>query len=153
MVGDPETNMEHTKRKHMGMKKAAVWATVLMLLLGGCGKASRSCELLAEDDGTERGGSYTPGDYCADAWGFGGAVTVQMTFSEKGILCLRIDGPDESSKGARAIVKLAHAIMDEQSPEVDAVSGATMTSNAVLKAAGKCFSQAAAGRDTEETSE
>lgn len=136
------------------MKKAATaWITIFALLLSGCGSSSRSCELRAEDDSTEESGIYTPGEYQASAWGFGGTVSVQIMFSETGILYTRIDGPDESSKGRRAIVKLAHAIMDTQSPAVDAVSGATMTSNAIKKAAGKCFTQASGETDGEETNE
>ena len=136
------------------IKKAIVaWITVIMLLLSGCGRPSGSCELYAEDNTAEGSGKYTPGEYQASAWGFGGTVTVQMSFSETGILYLRVDGPDESSKGGRAIDKLAHAIMNAQSPEVDAVSGATMTSSAIKKAARKCFEQASAITAGEETSE
>ena len=133
-------------------KAAAAWITILALLLSGCGGAAGSCELYAEEETAKGTGVYTPGEYKAGAWGFGGKVTVQMTFSETGILYLRIDGPDESSKGKRAIVKLAHAIMNAQSPEVDAVSGATMTSNAIRKSARKCFEQASAETAGEETS-
>ena len=127
------------------MKRVAVaCASIIVLLFSSCGKPSGSCELYAEDDAAKGSGMYTPGDYEASAWGFGGTVTVRMSFSETGILYLCVDGPDESSKGRRAIDKLALAIMEAQSPEVDAVSGATMTSNAIKKAAKKCFTQASA---------
>ena len=145
--------MSDNGKRRNTMKAAAAWAAALALILGGCGESDGSCELYAEDTAAERSGIYTPGDFQASAWGFGGKVTVRMTFSETGILYLRVDGPDESSKGRRAIVRLAHAIMDAQSTEVDAVSGATMTSAAIKKAAGKCFAQASAETDEGEGTE
>ena len=131
---------------HAFRKEAARIAAFLMLaatlLLSACGTPKNTCELYASDEAAEGEQIYTPGTYEAKAWGFAGNVTVEITFSETDIRYLRIEGPEESGKGKRAIEKLAYAIMDSQSPEVDGVSGATLTSGAIAKAAQSCFQQA-----------
>lgn len=40
---------------------------------------------------------YTPGTYAAQAKGFGGVVSVSVTFDEKGMTDVRVEAPDETS--------------------------------------------------------
>ena len=87
-------------------------------------------------------GIYTPGTYSAQAQGMG-TVTVSMTFSESAITDVVLDMPDETpSIGQAAAEELKARLMNGQTAEIDAVSGATITSNAVAKAADKCIKQA-----------
>ena len=87
-------------------------------------------------------GVYTPGTYSAQAQGMG-TVTVTMTFSESAITDVVLDMPNETpSIGQAAAEELKAMLMNGQSAEIDAVSGATITSNAVAKAADKCIKQA-----------
>lgn len=85
---------------------------------------------------------YTPGTYSAQAEGIG-KITVTMTFSETAITDVVLDLANETpSIGGAAQEQLTAAILAAQSGEIDAVAGATITSNAVAKAAGKCIQQA-----------
>mgnify|MGYP002539063827 CR=1 FL=1 len=78
---------------------------------------------------------YTPGTYAAQAKGFGGVVSVSVTFDEKGMTDVQVEAPDETSGiGSVAAEKLPAAILNAQSAQVDTVSGATFTSKAVISA-------------------
>lgn len=94
---------------------------------------------------------YTPGTYSATVRGMGD-VTVTMTFDETSITDVVIDAAGETQGlGDVAAEKLREAIISGQSAEVDAVTGATVTSTAVKEAAGKCIAQAMGVPFAEET--
>lgn len=94
----------------------------------------------------EESGIYTPGTYTSSAAGHEGTVTVTMTFDEASITDVIIDASGETeSIGGAAAEKLAAEILDAQSSVVDAVSGATETSDAVRAAAANCIAQASGG--------
>ena len=86
---------------------------------------------------------YTPGTYTASAKGIASDVKVTMTFSETEITDVIIDAAGETPElGGAAAPKLEQAILAAQGVDVDAVSGATVTSDAVKKAVADCISQA-----------
>ncbi|SFG62114.1 FAD-binding protein [Oribacterium sp. WCC10] len=88
-------------------------------------------------------GKYQPGEYSATSAGFGGNVTVTMTFDADNITGVKIVGNKETDGvGSKAIESLPDAIMEAQSADVDAVSGATFTSKAIKTAAQDCINQA-----------
>ena len=90
----------------------------------------------------EANGIYTPGTYSATATGIG-TVLVTMTFSADAITDVVLDVTGETAGiGQAAAEDLRNALMQKQSADIDAVSGATMTSNAVMEAANKCIQQA-----------
>ena len=91
-----------------------------------------------------REGGYTPGVYTASASGFGGMVDVTVTIGDKGgITDVAVSGPDETPDvGGAAIPTLVSQILQRQSADVDVVSGATFTSNAVREAAAAALAQA-----------
>lgn len=75
--------------------------------------------------------------------GFGGDVTVALTVEDGVVTNVEITGNSETSTiGGAAIPVLAEAILEAQSPYVEAVSGASVTSGAVLTAAEKAFAEA-----------
>lgn len=87
--------------------------------------------------------SYAPGEYEATAQGFGGEVKVQAQFDESKLTAITVTGDSETpSIGGTAMEKLQAAMLESSSCEVEAISGATSTSKAVLKAAAECFAQA-----------
>ena len=99
---------------------------------------------------------YTPGTYTGTATGIG-EVKVTMTFSETAITDVVIDASNETeSIGGVAAPTLRDALMAAQSTEIDNISGATITTNAVKKAAASCIEQAmgvhTAGGDTAASS-
>ena len=88
-------------------------------------------------------GLYTPGTYSAKAAGIGGDVVVTMTFDANKITDIVIDAANETPGiGQAAVPKLREFLLKAQSAQIDNVSGATITSKAVEKAALKCVQQA-----------
>lgn len=86
---------------------------------------------------------FTPGTYSASAKGIASDVKVTMTFSESNITDVQIDASGETPTIGGVIVDdMQKAILDSQSCDVDAVSGATVTSDAIKAAAADCMSQA-----------
>jgi uncharacterized protein with FMN-binding domain/succinate dehydrogenase/fumarate reductase flavoprotein subunit len=72
------------------------------------------------------------GTYTATARGFGGDVTTTVILTNGIITSVKADGPSETpEKGGVALVKVPAAIVAANSTKVDAVAGATITSNAI----------------------
>ncbi len=91
----------------------------------------------------ETSGMYTPGTYSATARGMESEVSVTMTFDANAITDVTIDVSGETEGIGAAIGEdMAQAILDTQTWDIDAVSGATTTSDAIRKAASACVAQA-----------
>ncbi len=90
------------------------------------------------------GSSVQAGTYEAAEKGFGGDVTVKVTVSEDGAVTnVEVEaGSETPDLGGKAAPRIAEDIVKNQSLAIDAVSGATVTSNAVLAAAETALSQA-----------
>ncbi|MDO4547582.1 MAG: FAD-dependent oxidoreductase [Clostridia bacterium] len=87
-------------------------------------------------------GIYTPGTYSATTQGMGDVV-VTMTFDASNITDVVVDVSNETAGiGAGLGEQFAQQILSAQSAQVDAVSGATVTSNAIISAAQACIDQA-----------
>jgi fumarate reductase flavoprotein subunit len=85
--------------------------------------------------GGSTGGSS--GTASASAQGFGGQVTVTVTMENGKITKVEAEGPGETAGiGSRAITMLPESMVAANSADVDALSGASVTSQA-LKAAAK----------------
>ena len=84
------------------------------------------------------------GTYQAVEKGFGGEVAVTVTVDESGkVTALEVTADAETPDlGGKAAPKMAQTILETQSLAVDAVSGATITSEAVLTAVESALSQA-----------
>ncbi|MGI6193256.1 MAG: FMN-binding protein [Christensenellales bacterium] len=78
------------------------------------------------------------------AQGFGGDVTVNVSIDENGAIAeVTVETPNETEGiGTVAAPVVAEAIVTAQSVNVDAVSGATMTSNAVIEAVTAALTEA-----------
>lgn len=78
---------------------------------------------------------YTAGDYEAKSQGFGGEITVKLTVSNSKIENVEIVGESETPEiGGKALETLKESILKANGGEIEAVSGATVTSNAVMSA-------------------
>ena len=89
---------------------------------------------------------YVAGTYSASEEGFAGKVTVTITTSESEITDVKVEGPNETpDKGGAAMEKLQGELLKAQSAEVDAVSGSTVTSDAVKKAMAAAIEKAKSG--------
>lgn len=94
--------------------------------------------------GGEAAGAAKEGTYEATEKGFGGDVTVKVTVDKDGkVTAVDVTADSETPDlGGKAAPKIAQDILDHQSLAVDTVSGATITSQAVLAAAEAALSEA-----------
>ena len=84
----------------------------------------------------------------AVAQGFGGEVRVTVSVQNGKIISVTATGENETpGVGSRAIEQLPKMILAAQSADIDVLSGCTVSSNAVLKAAKEAIA-AASGTET-----
>lgn len=89
---------------------------------------------------------YQPGTYTGRAQGFGGTVTVSVTVDEEHILSVIPDVSTETAAlAARPAAELPAAILAAGGVEVDGISGATVTSDAIKRACADALKQASGG--------
>ena len=90
-------------------------------------------------------GLFTPGTYEAEAQGLFVPVKVTVTVTENEIVTVVVDATGETPElGGAAAGMMADAIVKAQTPNVDTVSGATVTSNAIIAAATEALTAAGA---------
>ena len=88
-------------------------------------------------------GTFKAGTYSASEQGFGGEVTVTITTNTSKITDVVIVGEKETpEKGGVAMEQMQSAILEKQTSDVDLISGSTITSEAVKKAAEKAIAVA-----------
>ena len=137
------------------MKKvlSIVLALAMCLSLAACAQNPKeSTEPSDSVKPTEEAGIYTPGTYTATARGHEDGVQVTVTVDANSITDVTLDVSKETeSIGGAAADKLKSQIMDAQSAEIDGVSGATETSNAVKMALQDCLNQAMGVSSDEKT--
>ena len=91
------------------------------------------------------GALFAPGTYEATEKGFGGDIKVSVTVTENEITDVQIEGKDETPNlGSLAVEQLGAKIVAAQTPNVDAISGASVSSNAIIKAATAALTAAGA---------
>lgn len=88
-------------------------------------------------------GKYTPGTYTGIGKGINGDVVVSITVDENNIKEVTVTEHKETAGiSDPAINDLPEKIIEAQSVEVDVISGATMTSNAILEAVKTALAEA-----------
>ena len=118
---------------------AAAMSGVTAGALAACNAASGSAS--ASTSGAA--GQYTPGTYEGTAEGISSTVKVTMTFSDSAVTDVVVDTSGETASfGAAAADELREQLLAAGSAEIDGVSGSTITSDAVMKAAKSCYAQA-----------
>jgi fumarate reductase flavoprotein subunit len=94
---------------------------------------------------------YKPGIYNASANGYGGDLVVEVDFSNNSIISVRVIEHNETKWiGDQAIALLPDTITEDQSWDVDIVTGATITSEAIRVAVRDCIKQAILKNDEEK---
>ncbi len=87
--------------------------------------------------------AFKAGTYTATAPGIHGDVTVQVTFSADKITDVKVIKQSETvGIGSKAVEVLPSRIVERQSPNIDGVAGATITSKAIRMAVADCVKQA-----------
>lgn len=138
--------MRKTKR-YAALAMAAAMAVSLM----GCQSKSADTTTAAETTtaaATEatKAGAYTPGTYTATVTGMK-EMTVSVTFSADAITDITLEHEETPGIGEPICDTMPAQIIELQGLGIDAVSGATLTSNAILEGVADCVSQA--GGDAE----
>ena len=111
----------------------------------GAALAQAGGEEVAAGPKAADGNLFIPGTYTETGTGFGGEITVTTTVSENKIEDVQITGDHETENiGTFAVQMLGERILAAQSPNVDALTGATVTSNAILGAFKKTLTAAGA---------
>lgn len=121
-------------------------SALMALSLGAC---SNTNEQQPEEPKT----GYTAGTYTASARGMKGDVTVEVTFTDAEITKVDIKDQHETlgvgyGLDMTPVEVLPGKIVETQSLNVDTVTGATITSNAILNAVGDAVTQAGGNVDT-----
>lgn len=107
---------------------------VMVTMISGCTQKSST--------------SFNAGSYTAQVQGNNGLIEVEVTFSETAITDINIVSHSETKGlGDVALEIIKKAVIEGQTLAVDAVSGATNASNAMLAAVEECVNQA--GGDVE----
>lgn len=111
------------------MKLRLIATTLLVAtLLVGCGGSKTS---------------YTAGTYTGTAQGLNGEVKVEVTVDEASITEVKVVEEQETPEIAGpAIEQIPAAIVKDQKTEVEVVSGATVTSQAIIDATNAALEEA-----------
>ena len=129
-----------SRKGFLKIAAAAAMSGVTAGALAACNAASSSTAAPAASGAT---GTYIPGTYEGTAEGISSTVKVTMTFSDSAVTDVVVDTSGETaSYGAAAADQLREQLMATGSAEIDGVSGSTITSDAVMKAAKSCYAQA-----------
>ena len=129
-----------SRKGFLKIAAAAAMSGVTAGALAACNAASSSSAAPAASGAA---GTYIPGTYEGTAEGISSTVKVTMTFSDSAVTDVVVDTSGETaSYGAAAADQLREQLMAAGSAEIDGVSGSTITSDAVMKAAKSCYSQA-----------
>lgn len=122
-----------------GFVQGAAVGTAGIAVAAGCGVWGSS----RADADQAAEAVYTPGTYTASTRGNGGPVTVAVEVDDHAILSVAAEGEGETvGIGTLALEALPDAIVAANGTEVEGVSGATVTSDAVKRAVADALRQA-----------
>ncbi len=111
-------------------KKTLAFGLASLLALAGCSSGSSSAK-------------YKAGTYTGTGEGRNGTVTVTVEFSDNEIVSVTVGDNSETPAIAEAAIEtIPQEIIDAQSTDVDVVTNATLTSNAIIEAVNDCIEQA-----------
>ena len=134
-----------SRKGFLKIAAAAAMSGVTAGALAACNAASGSTSTAASGSAAASGatGTYIPGTYEGTAEGISSTVKVTMTFSDSAVTDVVVDTSGETASiGAAAADELRDQMLAAGAAEIDGVSGSTITSEAVMKAAKSCYAQA-----------
>lgn len=120
--------------------KAASIAGVSAAIFGLSGCAPKTSTALSST------GAFVPGTYTAAGQGKFGPVTIEATFSKTARNSIALGSSTRKTKfiSARALTDIPRPIIEHQSLAIDTITGATLSSMAVINAVRDCTKQAGA---------
>lgn len=114
--------------------------TASLTVLSGCGTSDVETKAVYE---IGESGTWTDGTYTETAKGKKGSFDVTVIIEDGTIFSVTVgDNKETPDRGGVAIGQLPSQIVEAQSYEVDAVSGATVTSNGIKDAVARCLEKA-----------
>lgn len=118
---------------------SALLAFLLVPVFVGCSGQEEKSYTIAEP------GSWRDGTYTAQADGYNGSFSVSVTISDGHISAIDADSHNETpDRGGVAIETMIPSMIDGQTYDVDATSGATITRDALRDAVARCLEKASA---------
>lgn len=114
------------------------------------GKKADEAEQLRKDMAVEQGSPektlYKDGIYQGKGTGFGGTVEVQIEIKDGVLSSAKVLSAEKETKQyLERAESLLQKVMEEQSADVDTVSGATLSSNGILEGIRDAWEQAEGG--------
>lgn len=86
---------------------------------------------------------YKDGTYSGTGQGFGGDIVVEVSIKKKEIVSLKIiSAKSETPEYLESAEKILDFVVNEQTDQVDTVSGATLSSNGILEAVHEALQKA-----------
>lgn len=127
-------------------KMRKVVGMLLVVVLVGAGLVTSLAALGSVS--AQEGLSFTAGTYTGETDGFGDSVKAIVTVTDSSIEAIQIIADGETGEiGSAAISEITESIIQTQSLAVDVVSGATVSSTAILAAVEDALSQAGGDLD------
>ncbi|MCD8090506.1 MAG: FMN-binding protein [Clostridiales bacterium] len=116
----------------MKIKRAVILITAVFSLTA-CGSSEREFNIA-------EAGSWLDGIYTTTAEGKNGSFDISVKIENGEIAEINAENNDETEDiGKAAIIELSKKMTEEQTCDVDAVSGATVSSEALKKAVARCL--------------
>ena len=127
-------------KKTMRRLLCLVLCAAMALSAVACGSAPSS-------SASSAAGVFTPGTYSSTQTGMH-ELTVSVTVDANAITDIQVEHQETEGVGAPIAESLPAQIMELQGLGIDAVAGATLTSNAILEGVTDCLVQAGASDET-----
>ena len=147
LLRDEKKNKKRKEKESVPMNKISrkgfLKIAAAAAMSGVTAGALAACNSASSSTASGAAGQYIPGTYEGTAEGISSTVKVTMTFSDRAVTDVVVDTSGETASfGAAAADELREQLMAAGSAEIDGVSGSTITSDAVMKAAKSCYAQA-----------
>ena len=147
MLRDEKKNKKRKEKESVPMNKISrkgfLKIAAAAAMSGVTAGALAACNSASSSTASGAAGQYIPGTYEGTAEGISSTVKVTMTFSDSAVTDVVVDTSGETASfGAAAADELREQLMAAGSAEIDGVSGSTITSDAVMKAAKSCYALA-----------
>ncbi len=121
----------------------------MLIMLGGCGSkegestSEQKSESVEQSENVENTASYKDGTYQGQAVGKEGYIKVEVTVANSKIESVVIlEHMETEGISDPAIETIPSKIVEAQSLDIDTVSGATVTSNAIIDAVSEALKSA-----------
>ena len=147
LLRDEKKNKKRKEKESVPMNKISrkgfLKIAAAAAMSGVTAGALAACNSASSSTASGAAGQYIPGTYEGTAEGISSTVKVTMTFSDSAVTDVVVDTSGETASfGAAAADELREQLLAAGSAEIDGVSGSTITSDAVMKAAKSCYAQA-----------